>query len=524
MTMTEERKTRRILCNDDGWIMSEAGAPLTVRELREKMVDTYRDSPVDALLWCVGNQGVYRYETRVGEVFGEGRQEFDRQEDRRTVENIRRLTKTSKGPLTAMTDLCHEAGMDIFPSLRMNSHYEIDPSSPARDRFRAEHPDMLIGGPGEEIPEGTLEWGIKSGVNYARPEVRAHMAAMISELLGDFDVDGVELDFMRHPAFFRIEEAYASRYLMTDMLRHVRRRMEEIQKAGKRRQELAVRVPPTLADSARIGLDVARWMAEGLVDIVTVGGGFIPFEAGVEEFVEAAQGAGCLVYGCIEPLRPAVDDGIIRAIASRFWSAGVSGIHLFNYFAKPPEWKRRVLGEIADPSSLRRLDKRYQMDVTDRLVPRDQHDYAFRYAVPAVQLPVTLTETLSGHGPRLRLRIADDLESARDEGSLDRCALKLGFDHLTGEDEFEIRVNGEVLSSSSCRAYYGSWGRLEWTQFPTRLVEARHTGGTLEFDVACSPLRAGDNDIEVRLVKRTVQQPSPLILRDLEVSVTYVQA
>ena len=522
--MTEARKTRRILSNDDGWIMGEAGAPLTARDLKEKMVDTYEGSPVDALLWCVGNREVYHYETRVGEVFGEGRQEFDSAEDRRSAENIRRLINTGKGPLTTLTDLCHEAGMDIFPSLRMNSHYQIDPSSPSGGRFRVEHPDMLIGGPGEEIPEGTLEWGIKDGVNYARPEVRAHMAAVITELLGDFDVDGVELDFMRHPAFFRIEEAYASRYLMTDMLRHVRRRMKEIQKAGKRRQELAVRVPPTLADSARIGLDVSRWMAEGLVDIVIVGGGFIPFEARVEEFVETAQGTGCQVYGCIEHLRPAIDDGIIRAIASRFWSAGVSGIHLFNYFAKPPEWKRRFLGEIADPAVLRRLDKRYQMDVTDRLVPQDQHDYAFRYAVPAVQLPVTLTETLSGHGPRLRLRIADDLKSARDEGSLDKCELKLGFDNLSGEDEFEVRVNGEVLSSGSCKAYYGSWGRLEWTRFPTRLAEARHTGGTLEFDVACPPLRAGDNDIEVRLVKRTVQQPSPLVLRDLELSVTYLQA
>jgi len=32
---------RRILINDDGWIMSEAEPPLAVSDLKERMVDTY---------------------------------------------------------------------------------------------------------------------------------------------------------------------------------------------------------------------------------------------------------------------------------------------------------------------------------------------------------------------------------------------------------------------------------------------------------------------------------------------------
>ena len=41
------------------------------------------------------------------------------------------------------------------------------------------------------------------GLNYAIPEVQEHMAATIVEIFEDFQVDGVELDFMRHPAFFQ---------------------------------------------------------------------------------------------------------------------------------------------------------------------------------------------------------------------------------------------------------------------------------------------------------------------------------
>ena len=518
--MTGDRKPRRVLCNDDGWIMSNPDLPLTVKDLREKMVATYDGTPVDALFWCVGDHEVYRYETRVGEVFGESYEGLD-EAGRSLVENMRRLVAEGGGPLTALTDLCHDAGLDIFASVRMNSHYETDPGSPSYGRFRTDHPDALIGKPGESIPEGSIEWGIRTGVDYAHPEVRAHMAAVINELFEGFEIDGVELDFMRHPAFFRVEEAYGNRYLMTDLLRHVRHRMREIGEAKGRRQELAVRVPPTLRDSARIGLDVAQWMAEGLVDIVIAGGGFIPFETPIEEFVEAAKGTDCLVYGCIENLRPAVDDQVIRAIASRFWSAGASGIHLFNYYSKPLGWKRRVLGQIADPDALRRLDKRYHMEWTDRLAPSDQHDYTFRYAVPTVQLPVTLMEPLSTDGPTLRMKIAEDLESAQQEGALGRCTLRLRFENFTAEDELEVRLNEQLLSSDSSRPTFGDWSRLEWTQFPSRLAEVTHTGGSLEFDVDTPPLREGENEIELRLVRRTVMQPEPLVLKDVELAIAY---
>ena len=518
--MTADKKQRRILCNDDGWIMGEAWPPLTVNDLRERMVSTYEGSGVDALFWCVGNREVYKYETTVGERFGDGYDDLDEAAARHAA-NIKSLVEECGGPLTAMVGLCHEAGMDIFPSLRMNSHYATDASSHRGGRFRRDHPDLLIGRGEETFPEGSIEWGVSYGADYAHAQVRAHMAAVINELFERFDVDGVELDFMRHPAFFRIDEAYANRYLMTDLLRKVRGRMSELSATKGRTLELSVRVPPTLADAARIGLDVKQWMAEGLVDIVVAGGGFMPFDMPLEEFVAAAQGTGCQVYGCIEHLRPAVDEPTVKAIASRFWSAGAAGVYLFNYFGKPPEWKRRVLSQVADPEALKREDKLYHLDLTDRLVPRDLHDYSFRYAVPAVQLPVTLAEPLSGRGPVLKMMIGDDVEAAAAEGALRRCVLKLSLNNISGEDEYDVLVNGELLSSAARTASYGGWRRLEWTQFPTRLKEIDHGGGTLEYEVAGPPFRRGENEIEVRLVRRTVQQPSPVVVRDLTLSIEY---
>ena len=526
--MTNSAKTRRILINDDGWIMSEAEPPLTADDLRKRMVDTYQGSPVGALLWCVGNREVYSYETKAGEMFGQDFEVLENATDRKHAENVKRLIDECGGPLTAMVDLCHKAGIDIFPSVRMNSHYEADSSAPNAGRFRNEHPEVLIGRPDEVFLEGSMRWGIRTGLDYTHQAVRAHMAAIINELFESFDVDGVELDFMRHPTFFKIEDAYANRYLMTDLVRRVRRRMDEVSSATGRSIDLAVRVPPTLADSARIGLDVKQWMAEGLVDMVIAGGGFIPFETPVDEFVRAAEGTDCQIYGAIEYLRPAVDDEVIRAIAANHWDAGASGIYLFNYFGKSAEWKKRALSEIADQSALRRLDKRFQMDntrfrwdYTKDVSSRDLHDYAFENSVPPCQLPVALPDTLTGHGARLRLYIADDVESASDEGELAQCRLTLSFDNYRGEDEIEVLLNGEVLPSSSSTRTFGMWSHLEWTGFPTRLAQVEHDGGRLVFDLACPPLRYGSNELEVCLVRRTVSQPEHVVMVDVEVSLQY---
>ena len=63
--------------------------------------------------------------------------------------------------------------------------------------------------------------------------------------------------------------------------------------------------------------------------------------------------------------------------------------------------------------------------------------------------------------------------------------------------------------------------RLEWTQFPERLDEITRPGGSLTFDLTNGPLRTGENEIELRLLRRSVQFTKPLVLRDVEITVEY---
>ena len=358
--MTVSPDAPRVIFTDDGWILSATEPPLTVEKLKAEVVDSH-SWPGGALWWSIGDHEVYHYETEIGEIIGEAIEGLDEGTYSfvhsgtpgvigKIAANVSALKDECGGPVTALSKLCREAGLQFFPRVRMSSHYEIDPRNPAYGRFRRDRPDLLIGKPGEELAVGSLPWGQRTGINYAFPEVREYMQRIIFETFERFDVDGVELDYMRHPGVFRSDEAYQNRYLMTDLIERVHDRLEEVGAERGRDLKLAVRVPPTLADSVRIGLDVERWIRDGLVDIVTVGGGFIPFETPIKKFVEAAEETGCLIYGCIEATRH-MDDDAVRALAARWLSHGATGIYLYNFYTIYPEWNQRIAEEVLRSSS-----------------------------------------------------------------------------------------------------------------------------------------------------------------------------
>ena len=320
--------SKTILVNDDGWIMHSDTSPLTPEHFREQMVATYRDTPVDALLWSIGGHETYHIETEVGDVFGVGDDRPRTPQEETRYQNIQRLIRDHGGPLTAMAKVCREESIRLFPSVRMNNHYEMKPSSLSHSRMRLKHPEWLIGH-GEKLTPGSIEWGIRTGLNFAVPEVRAHFVAFVTELFERFDIEGVEMDFQRHPGFFKLDEAFSSRHLITDMMTEIRRNLAALNESRGRSMQLAVRVSETLDANNRLGLDVERWIKHGLVDIVMVGGGFMPFDMNIEEFVAAASETECRIHGCIESMRPTAQDDAMRGAAQRIWDAGADGLYLF---------------------------------------------------------------------------------------------------------------------------------------------------------------------------------------------------
>ncbi len=521
-----------VIFTDDGWIMATQ-PPVTAQDLRDKIVGSYAGTG-GALGWSIGDHEVYHCELESGEQFGAAVDGLDGSKqsfvhsatpgaEERIAHNLQALIASDGGPLTVLAADCRARGIPFFPRVRMNSHYVIDPSHPGYGGFRRDRPEMLIGRPGEQLPEGSLQWAIRTGKDYAFAEVRLYIEAIICETFERFEVDGVELDFMRHPGWFRIEDARANAYLMTDLVRRVRRRLCQTERERGRPQWLIVRVPPTLADSLRTGLDVNTWMTEGLADIVVVGGGFIPYETPVHEFVEAAGGTDCRIYGCIEATRY-IDERHLRGLASRWYGDGADGIYLYNFYTMAPDWNHRLFGELADPAVMAQRDKIHSTDRAGPVSPVEGHSGAFRYASPSTQLPVELWSGYDGEGPCVQVRVSDDVETAQVEGVLGNCTLAIQLQQLTDGDSLEVRLNGESLLWERAGVRVGGWRRqqladLFWADYPTYPQAVEQEGTLVEYDVGVPSLRQGENVVEIHL--RTNNSRQSVVIERIEITVTY---
>ena len=133
---------KRIVLNDDGWIMSQIMTPVTTDVLKERIVDTYVDSGLDTLSWCIGDTGRQRYETL--DILAQPNYLPQGRENDLAAQNLRRLIDSDGGPVTIFTKLCHEIGLKFLPSVRMNSHYDRSVADDVGS-IRQDHPEYLLG-------------------------------------------------------------------------------------------------------------------------------------------------------------------------------------------------------------------------------------------------------------------------------------------------------------------------------------------------------------------------------------------
>jgi len=163
-------------------------------------------------------------------------------------------------PMKVFVNRCRQKKLTPFISVRLNDSHHLGYVTKPKNtlgihcicRFYAEHPEYRLGGPG-------------SVQNWAIPEVRAYKFALIEELCEDYDIDGLELDFMRFPRYFRSNETTSEQRvkIMTEFVTEVRKLLDRTTKEGRHRW-LCVRVPCVLAGHDAIGVDLVRLVAAGV--------------------------------------------------------------------------------------------------------------------------------------------------------------------------------------------------------------------------------------------------------------------
>lgn len=382
---------KRIILNDDGHGGFYGGRLNSTEGLR-KHPERFRDTHLWIYQWGVMLGTKVNYPSKVSELCGEGAPAEAvsqvRSGDRALLELLTRLRAEAVDTLQCVAQGCHDAGILCYVTIRANPCYPLKAAgwpdgSMAHfynARFWWDHPEFRI----------VLKSGTQHGnLSYAFPEVREMKLAILREVL-QRDVDGIDIDFHRHPPVLGYEEPLVKgfqaehgvdpktlpdadeRWLafrcrgMTDFMREVRRAVDTAAKAKGRYLGVSVRVDHK---QYRLwGCDVETWMKEGLIDMLVVGQyGLGGYTFDLTPFVKMAEGTGCLVFFSEEAITAGRDptpqdeadkkagkpppprSGILSVEdycnrARNWYSQGATGIHLFN------EGRVDVLKVLGDPA------------------------------------------------------------------------------------------------------------------------------------------------------------------------------
>lgn len=325
-------------------------------------------------MFCPISSGfsMFSYFTREGQIVPTNHKQGP---DARTVESAK--LGDYLDPLNVVIDFGRQHHMEVFCSFRMNdaqdAHLITD------NKLKQDHPDWLRGSAETKPIHGS--W---TGVNYDIPAIRDLAFRYVREVCQNYDIDGIELDFFRHPNFFLYATpdapvTQAQRDLMTTLVRRIRTMADEEGKKRGRPILLAVRVPDSVEWAGAVGLDLPQWLNDGLVDLL-ITGGYIRLNDW-KYSVALGHAHGAKVYPSLDESRitakvgsdsdadPKIKDpaqalretaSAYRARAIEALSDGTDGIYLFNFFQRrayrPPN---EILSQAGTMAGLTALPRTY---------------------------------------------------------------------------------------------------------------------------------------------------------------------
>jgi len=508
----------RLLFNCDGGSCSISvfTPPITTDQLT-RPVDELRGTSVDVFIHCINRGGdTYAHPTQVAEIYGQRPIDWSRYALGKShvrglqhqAGNIRALLKAGKDPIRILQDRTHELRMQFWLSMRMNEQHEDDVKrfGSKISEFKKANRHLLIG---KDFARGIGAYCDKYGYtwtwDYARREVRDRQLAVLVELLENYSLDGLELDFCRGPWYFKDGKAQAGMPLMTESIRQVRSAVDRTAAAKDRRITLAVRVRPLFERNERLGLDVRRWIKDELVDLVTpMDPGYLDMGADLRSFVEAARGTAVSIAGGIEPNTRGYGRNSPAqqfAAASAFLDQGADAVYLFNFDCH----RRRGRKNAYTPEE---IDTLKQLDRPETYQRRNKHYFVTRDprgrlagAGGTMPLPARLTTTDS---PRaFTIHVGDDLARARETGAVEDVRLRLGLDgHQPDNHTLKVWINGQLLDNA----------RRKVAEDGQRLTHH------------AVPARRGQNVVRIALVERRPQARGPLRVETIELLIDYASA
>ncbi len=493
-TKAAERQ-RRIIFNNDGNEPVYLCTNTTPEELLKHRTAPLAGSQVDSLFYCTWSSGfgLFTHSTKVGQVFSTKEALFSKN---MTPE----MLAAGTDPLKVMTDFGHKNGMEVFWSFRFNdthdgSRTEYGPVMFRDNKLKTEHPELLI-----STPDIRPKFGAWSAVDFTQDSIRDLAFRYVEEVCQNYDVDGVELDFFRHPVFFKrsamtgTECNDVERSLMTGLIRRIRSMTEtEGMKRG-RPILLAIRVPDSVEYCRAIGIDLEKWLSSGQIDLL-IASGYFQLNDWIYS-VNLGHKYGVKVYPSFDESRVKDADahklrrsvGTYRGRALNALQAGADGVYLYNSFnPNSPLWREMGSREI-----LTGLDQDYFASVRGLgAAAGSSFPHLGFIRIPDLN-PARPIAVTSSTPAKVTFNVGQDFTTIP-ANAQPTIRLRLQFKSLTASKSLTVNLNGSPLPKGSPKE---NW---------------------LEFPVSPKDLRAGSNQVDVF----TTQEGKGNALTDLHCTVRY---
>lgn len=455
--------------NDGGDIFFAPGA--SYEEFITARLAPLADSGATTLLYTTQSSGfsVFSHPTKYGSLYENYEPTYP---GNCAAEIIRRGSDCMK----YASRFARENRLEIYWNFRMNDTHDnyseentYAHSMFSRNRLKHEHPEYMVG-----TKENRPKIGAWTAVDYAREEIRSLAALYVKEILEGWDVDGISLDFYRHPIFFKetanglpAEKEHVG--LMTEMVGRMR---AEIENHGKK---LWIRVPDSVEYALYLGLDIEAWLKNGWIDVLCTTG---YLHLNDWKYTAAlAHRYGVKAVASIDETRIRDQQANRLRLQDETWIArcaeayakDMDGVMLFNLIvdaAKQDERYRRIIGSVSDEEKLIRVKKRFFASYRGYgAVAGGAPDHS-AFQKLCILNPASPTAEKTEHEVRVGVYYADS----------EAKEITVVFDR---ECRYTLSVNGEEYSGAGsearivCRkALTGEAALLIKTELPVRITDA----------------------------------------------------
>ena len=344
----EESPKHRLIHNNDGtdllgnlWFNKR---PLTLADL-DSCVSMVANSQVTTYMICTGSN-LFHYRSNYGRILGEDFKGLKLRESDSIQYKILQtyylnhlnLEKEGTDLISYTLKKAKEKGLETFITCRLNDLHFNDTTTncpTSYSEFWVQHPEYWL-------KDSTQGWNSAGALNFAIKEVRDYKLTVISEQLEKYAnfIDGYDLDFMRFIVYFKSGTGVKNAPLLTQFVKDVRKKVDEISAKQGRKILLSARIAPTVEQNLMKGIDIREWLRLGLLDFISTG---IHWQG--NPAMPVAQFKEELGNDLNIPFYSSVDDGgyhysqretwshgMYRGMCSHILSQGADGIYLFNYY------------------------------------------------------------------------------------------------------------------------------------------------------------------------------------------------